>query len=148
MTSFEPASENYRERTRAIFKKAPFIQDLGIELSDLAPGRVESRLDLQPKHMQQDGYVHAGVLATMADHTAGAAGGSLIPDGVIVLTVEYKVNLLKAAQGKALFCRAEVLKAGRMLTVVESKVSTYGDEGRKLVASATVTLASVPEPAS
>jgi len=85
--------------------------------------------------------VHAGVLATVADHTAGAAGSTLLAADEYVLTAEFKINLLRAARGERLVCRAQVLKPGRILTVVESEVFSVTDEAPTLVAKASVTLA-------
>jgi acyl-coenzyme A thioesterase PaaI-like protein len=45
----------------------------GFEVLHVAHGIFETRLKLRPEHRQQDGFVHAGVMATMADHTAGYA---------------------------------------------------------------------------
>lgn len=134
---------NYLRVFREIFDQAAFIADVGIKLHDLGPGWCETRLEVQPKHLQQDRFIHAGVQATMADHTAGAAAGTLAKEGQLVLTVEFKINLLRPAMGQALRCRANVLKPGRTLTVAESEVwAAEGDE-EKLVAKATVTLAVV-----
>ena len=57
------------------------IADLGIEPISAADGTCVTYLDLQPRHLQQDGFVHAGVQATMADHTAGGAAGTGPPTG-------------------------------------------------------------------
>ena len=80
----------------------------------------------------------------MVDHTAGASGWTIAPPGTAVVTVEFKVNLLRPASGGRLVCRAEVIKPGRMVTVVEARVHSHGDAEGKLCAIATVTLASVP----
>jgi len=40
----------------------------------------------------------------------------------MVLTAEYKINLLRPALGDRLRCRATVLKAGKTLIVAESEV--------------------------
>lgn len=121
--------------------QAPFIAELGMALTGLGDGWAETRLAAEPRHLQQDGFIHAGVLGTIADHTAGAAASTLAGPGVKVLTVEYKLNLLRPAKGEIVRCRADVLKAGRTLTVAESEV--YVDQ--KMVAKATVTLAVVGE---
>lgn len=127
---------------RRIFSDAPFMKDLGAEVVSVAPGVVQSRLDVETRHRQHNGYLHAGVAATMADHTAGAAAATLTPPDKIVLTVEFKLNLLRPGVGDVLTCRAQVLKPGRMLCVVESEVF-MADERERLVAKATVTLAYV-----
>jgi len=134
---------NFRENVRWIFESAPFIGDLGLTLADLGPGWCESVLEVGPKHLQQDGYIHAGVQATMADHTGGGAGGTMVKEGETVLTVEFKINLLRPAQGDRLRCRAKVLKAGRTIIVSESEVFAVKDGTEKMTAKATVTLAVV-----
>ncbi len=136
-----PQNPDYRSALAAIFDQAAFVADIGIRLRDVGPGWCETALDLLPRHMQQDNVVHAGVQATMADHTAGAAGATLIGEDQFVLTVEFKINLLRAAQGERLRCRAQVLKSGKTLTVVESEVYCYTQEQASLVSKATVTLA-------
>ncbi|HNR33210.1 MAG TPA: PaaI family thioesterase [Candidatus Hydrogenedentes bacterium] len=135
--------EGFREHIREKLQQARFIRHLGIVLADLGPGWCESTLEVADMHLQQDGFVHAGVVATMADHTAGVAAGSLAVPEVVVLTVEFKINLLRPAVGDRLRCRARVLRPGRQLTVAESEVFAGGDDGEKLVAKAMVTLAHV-----
>jgi uncharacterized protein (TIGR00369 family) len=82
----------------------------------------------------------------MVDHTAGASAWTLAPPGTAVVTVEFKVNLLRPASGARLVCRAEVIKPGRTLTVVEARVHSHTDTEAKLCAIATLTLAAVPAP--
>ena len=134
---------DYPAKVRHIFAAAPFIAELGIELDDVGEGHCQSRLALARRHCQQDGFVHAGVLATMADHTAGAAAGTLVRADQTVLTIEFKINLLRPAVGDARRCRAAVLRQGRSISVVESEVFARRDGREVLVATATVTLAVV-----
>ena len=144
----ETRNPEYMTFVEDLFEKAAFIADVGYRLVDAGPGRCDSELRVLPRHLQQDGYVHAGVQATMADHTAGAAAGTLIARGEQLLTVEFKINLLRSGRGERLVCEARVLKPGRTLIVVESVV--YGLEGEKraLTSKATVTLAALEGRAS
>ena len=111
-----------REELEQIFNAAPFMANLGIRLVSLGSGTCETELDVELRHLQQDGFVHAGVQATMADHTAGGAAATLIEPGHIVLTAEFKINLLRAAKGERLTCRSKVLKPRSQLIGVESEV--------------------------
>ncbi len=129
------------DEIRRLFDTAPFIRDLGMALVSIAPGRSETKLLLAERHLQQDGVVHAGVLATVADHTAGTAGASQIEAGAYVLTAEFKINLLRAARGECLHCVGTVLKPGRRLIVAESEVFDGSPDHSRLVAKAMVTLA-------
>lgn len=142
----EATNPNYKAAVREIFERAAFVNDVGIRLAECGPGWCESVLAVSPRHYQHHDFVHAGVQATIADHTAGAAATTLIRDTELVLSAEFKINLLNTARGETLKCRAEVLKAGRMLIVVESEVFARSGEKERLVAKATVTLAVVARP--
>jgi uncharacterized protein (TIGR00369 family) len=131
------------QKASEIFRSAPFVAALGIELESIASGECVATLDLENRHLQQDGFVHAGVQATIADHTAGTAAATLMADGQIVLSVEFKINLLRAARGQKLLCRAKVLKPGRRFSVVESEVTCIDGDGARLVSKMTATMAYV-----
>lgn len=127
-----------------LFATAPFIRDLGLRLKEIVPGKCATMLALAKRHQQQDGLVHAGVLATVADHTAGTAGASLIAAGQYVLTTDIKISLMRAASGLRLHCQARVLKSGRRLIFTESEVFCEdAHQQHVLVAKAMVTLAVV-----
>ncbi|MDQ3369433.1 MAG: PaaI family thioesterase [Myxococcota bacterium] len=137
-----PRDPEYRRQVEQIFH-APFVQALGIRATRIAPGEIESELVVRPDHLQQDGVVHAGVLATLADHSAGGAAGTLAPAGHGILTIEFKINLLRPASGRILRCRAIVLRPGRTVTIAESEVSAGDGDTFRLCAKAMVTLAVV-----
>ncbi len=129
------------------FRDAPFVEHLGIELEALGDGWCEAGLKLVDWHLQQTGVAHAGVVATLADHCAGAAAFTQLGADERVVTVEYKINLLRGAQGERLRCRAQVLKRGQTLTVVESEVHAEAGGRRQLVAKLNATMAVVRLPA-
>jgi uncharacterized protein (TIGR00369 family) len=138
----------FMDEIHRLFDTAAFIRSLGLKLVAIAPGRCETELVLASHHLQQDGVVHAGVLATMADHTSGTAGASIIGADAYVLTAEFKINLLRAARGERLHCVGTVLKPGRRLIVAESEVFDGDPDSGKLVAKAMVTLAVMTKPST
>jgi len=75
---------------KEIFQNAEFIRSLGIELTSCGRGWWETRVNVAPTLRQQHGFIHAGVLMTLADHTCGAAAASTVPEGRDVITVENK----------------------------------------------------------
>ena len=97
------------DTARALFARAPFIADLGIEPVALGEGRVEAELRLAPRHYQHTGQVHAGVMVTLADHSMGIAAQTLAGDAVVI-TAELSTRLLRAARGERLFCEARIIK--------------------------------------
>ncbi|HEX4947574.1 MAG TPA: PaaI family thioesterase [Blastocatellia bacterium] len=128
---------------REIFKAAPFIRSLGMELASLKAGECSSTLEVRTDHLQQNGVVHAAVLTALADHTAGGAAASVLPAGSYPLTAEISLTLLRSAKAARLRCVARVLKAGRAVVFVESEVLTAEGESSELLVKALVTLAVV-----
>lgn len=125
------------DAVETVWNEAPFIEEIGLVMESFEPGKVVSSLRIEPRHRQQHGVVHAGVIGTMADHTGGTAAMTVTPEDTTVLTIEYKINLLRPARGDRLVCIGVVLKEGRNIVVSESEV--FDDD--RLVAKATVTLA-------
>ena len=76
-------------------------------------------------------------------HASNKSAATLNAPHVNVLTIEFKLNLLRPAQGERLVCRAEVLKPGRTITVVESTVEAVAGDKRTLVSKATATIANM-----
>ncbi len=121
-----------------------FIEDIGYKAIHYERGYLESRLKILNRHRQQDHYIHAGVIATMADHTAGYAAFSLVPEDHRILTIEFKINFLRPAYGRALICKSRILREGGQILVGESEVFDQRRGGEEeLIAKAMVTLRSI-----
>jgi len=121
-----------------------FVKTCGFKLDLLERGRAKSSLEVTEAHSQQDDFVHAGVMATMADHTAGYAAFSVVSEDSRILTLEFKINFLRPAIGDVLICRAKVVKEGKNILVADSEVYSQRDGVEKLAAKALVTLMAVP----
>ena len=128
---FEYLAKDYRQG---------FPAHCGFKVDRVGSGIFETRLAVKAMHRQQDGFVHAGVMATMADHTAGYAAFTLVPENQRILTIEFKINYFKPALGDALFCRSRVVHPGKKIIVSESEVFSLHKSSEKLVAKAMVTL--------
>jgi uncharacterized protein (TIGR00369 family) len=131
------------DRVRASFARQAVMDLVGARLVRVAEGEVEIALDVSPKVSQQHGFVHAGVVATIADSACGFAGLTLMPEGAGVLTAEFKINLLAPADGERLVATGRVVRAGRTLSVTQGEVHAERAGERKLVAIITATLAVV-----
>jgi len=107
---------------------------IGAELTDVAPGYCAISLVPRPEIAQQHGYVHAGMVAAIADSAGGYAGFTLFPADASVLTVEYKLNLLAPAAGERLLAEGFVVKTGRTLAIVRGEVHAERGGTRTLVA--------------
>jgi uncharacterized protein (TIGR00369 family) len=131
------------QELRAFFALSPFMQDLGVCPTGVGAGTVATALDIAPRHHQHTGQVHAGVMATLADHSMGAAAQTLAPAGFWAITAELKTSLLRPGKGERLVCEAVVIKAGRSLSFTEAAVYAESQGQRTLVMKASATMALV-----
>lgn len=108
---------------------------LGAILESVAPGRVEILLPFRPELSQQHGFFHAGIISTIADSAGGYAAFTLFPPDAGVLTVEFKVNLMAAADGERAIAVGEVIRTGRTLTIC--RIEAYVEKGGRRTHCAT-----------
>jgi uncharacterized protein (TIGR00369 family) len=133
--------ELIRNQVRYIFDTANFVRELGMKLTLIEDEYCETMLVPGERHRQQHGLIHAGVMATMADHTSGCAARGAVGLDHDVVSVEFKINFLRPAVADRLRCRGRVLRAGKMLVICESEIFAEKDSEEKLVSKAMVTLA-------
>ena len=118
-----------------------FTRLVGAEVVSVDPGAVVMAVNRRPEVLQQNGLFHGGVIAYLIDNATTAAAGTLIDRAArSVITAEYKINLVAPSTGDRLTCRAEVVKGGRTLTVVDAKVFCRTDGEERLVAVALATI--------
>lgn len=141
--------ENYITEERANFLKDDYCQGFidycGLKASSLSWGSFESEVHIKQNHRQQDNFIHAGLIATMADHTAGYSAFTTVDKGYRILTIEFKINFLKPAYGSALKCYSRVVNKGKQIIVAESNVFDVRRNSENLTAKAIVTMMAVPE---
>lgn len=131
-----------RDGVAAFFAAPGFAANLGVTFVDCGPGWCRTRLTLRDGHLQHTGVVYAGVLSTIADHTAGGAAMTSMAAGRVPVTVD-KIHLLRAARGTHLECRGDVLKSGTRITIVESTVTAVDGDSHTVVAKLSGTMAPV-----
>jgi len=120
-----------------------FIHYCQFEPEVVEYGFFQSRVTILEHHRQQDGFIHAGVMATMADHTAGYATFTTVPEEFQILTIEFKINFLRPAHGEALVCRSKVIREGKQIIIAESEVFDIREGTETMSAKAMVTLMAV-----
>ena len=134
------------ELARDALDEQPFSRLLGASLTAFAAGCAELTLLLTPDLNQQHGFVHGGVVSTMADEAISFAAGSVL--GASVLTAEYKINFLHPARGERLVARGRVVSHTQRQAVCTGEVWAVSDAGETLCAMAmgTVVTPSKTEP--
>ncbi len=140
MSNFQPPDAVYELRVRENFGRQSVMRLLGATLARVEPGEVDILLPYRDDLTQQDGYLHAGIITTVADSACGYAAYTLMPAGSNVLSVEFKVNLLRPASGDTFVAEARVLKAGGMLTVTRCDIYGRSADQSKLIATMFATM--------
>jgi uncharacterized protein (TIGR00369 family) len=140
----EPISAEYADRIRAALASQGFLQLVGAEVDEVGAGFLVMSVGYRRELTQQNGVFHGGVIAFLVDTATTAAAATVLRAGYNVITAEYKLNLVSPGVGDRLVCRAEVIKPGRMLTIVEAKVHAHAADTAKLVAVGLATIANVP----
>ena len=96
---FDVKDPDFRGRVRASFDEQAVMSTIGASLSKVEPGEVEIEMPYRKDLTQQNGFVHAGVLATIVDSACGYAAFTLMPPGASVLSIEFKINMCSPAVG-------------------------------------------------
>ena len=140
MTAFTAKDPDFGERIRVMFSRQPFMVAIGARVSHVAPGETDIVLPHRADLLQQHGYFHGGVTASIADNAAGCASTSLFDIDSGPLTSEFKICLLAPARGDKLIARGRVIKPGRTLTVARADVFGISGDAEIHVATALVTI--------
>jgi 1,4-dihydroxy-2-naphthoyl-CoA hydrolase len=106
---------------------------LGVEIEEIGPGRVRSRLSISPVHHAPNGYLHAAVVVGLADTSCGYGCVASLPDGAVgFATIELKTNFIGTALEGVIGCQAVLSHAGRTTQVWDATVTHL--DTRKVIA--------------
>ncbi len=125
--------KSFEAAVRQTFTQQRFMAALGAKLIRVADGEVDIELPFSDQLGQQNGAVHAGALAAIADSACGGAALTRMPPGSDVISVEFKLNLLAPAVGERFIARGRIVRSGKTLTVCTADVIAL--PGNTLVAT-------------
>ena len=117
-----PRDPDFEHRVRDSFVRQRFMATLGATLDVVRPGEIHIGFSHRAELTQQHGFLHAGVLASVADSACGYAALSLMEPGCGVLSVEFKINMLAPAAGERFVAIGRVVRSGRTITVCSGEV--------------------------
>jgi uncharacterized protein (TIGR00369 family) len=113
-------------------------RQFGFTLREAGPDAVVIGMRVAKRHLQVHGVVHGGVLAALADTAGGLSIYFHLPHGSRVATVEMKINYLETVARGEVLARAQVLRLGKNLGVVDCDIT---DDAKRLVGKALMTFA-------
>lgn len=105
---------------------------LGIEILDLAPNTVGSRMPVKKLHFAPNDFLHAASVVALADTTCGYATIAHLPEGAqSFTTIELKSNHLGTVREGSIACVATAQHLGRNTQVWDAVVTDEAN-GRKI----------------
>lgn len=113
----------------ASYRDFGFFGYIGLEMTHSEEGRVSGRLRIGPEHRNRAGFVHGGVLCSMIDFGACAAGLHAPPahEKRMAITLSLTTQFTRPAADGGLRVEGKMLSAGRRTYSAEAHV--YDDAG-------------------
>ena len=124
-TAFVPIRAGTGPWTLEEIHRAPsqgFQRLLGIELRDVRPDGVTAAIRIAPHHLNSVGFVHGGVLLSLADSLGAMGAVQVIGADQRTATLESKANFLRPTQGPTVVARCVPLHVGRRTSVWSTTV--------------------------
>jgi 1,4-dihydroxy-2-naphthoyl-CoA hydrolase len=126
--STSPTFEHYNEDIAQRFLEASQAVTglpgyLGIEITQIEPGRLAARLAVRDELLTPFGNLHGGVMAAFVDHVLGCVLYPLIEPGQWAATTEFKLNYLAPARAGHLIGDSTVVSLSRRTGVVRVEVT-------------------------
>ena len=119
-----------------------FYRWAGVEVIDASPGVVEIAFEANPQHLNLQGLVHGGILATLADTAMGLAVRTVLEPGRRHVTVQLGIEFLSPGRPGRITARGRSVKIGTQLGFAEADVMNAGG---RLLARAHSTLSVTTE---
>jgi len=117
------------DKLKDIFSQIPHCNALGMEITDLTPGKAAVRLEYTQNIVAdpKTGQVHGGVISTVMDTVAGMAAISAVSEDTPVATLDLRIDYLaRADSGKTIIGEAECYKLARNVAFVRG-IAHHGD---------------------
>ena len=110
---------------------------LGLETVETGDGTATVEMTPTEDMANHSGFVHGGMISTLADSAMGRSLRTLTPGVVRAMSFDLKLNFISAARiGETLRATGRVVHGGRRTVVTECRVE---GPGGKLVATASGT---------
>ncbi len=141
MENFQSKDPNFETKIKQRLSGQHFMHLMGFDLIDIQAGLVKGEMMLSQKHLQQYGFVHGGVTATILDITMGFAAYTLMPVGKGVVTANISIDYLNPGDGEKIIAIGEVEKPGSKMVFTTGRVFVEKNGIRKQIATARAVMA-------
>ena len=110
------------EALRARVAASGFHSWAGIEVVSATPGEVTVATTVSERHLNLQGLVHGGLLASLADTACGLSIRSAMEPDRLHVTTDLDIHFLSPARPGRLLGRGKAIKVGRSLAFAEASI--------------------------
>jgi len=107
----------------------PFADLVGFDVAVVEPGRARAELEVRPEHRNPNGVPHGAVVFALVDTSMGGATMSVLPEGRFCASIEVHLRFLQPALGTHLVADTRVVRAGKRIVSLESRVTCGAPRG-------------------
>ena len=115
------------EKLQRYFNNDRFAAMCGLEIVECRPGYSRVQVQINDSHLNGAGYVHGGLLFTLADFCLGTAANAY---GHIALRVNSNITFIAKSSGGTLI--AEAVEIGRSNPLFTYDVNIFSETGELL----------------
>ena len=123
---------------RARVARSAFHSWMGMELVRATAGHVEIAMEATDHHLNLQGSLHGGVIATLADTASGLAVRSMVPAGRRHVTIQLDVRYLTPGRPGRITAVGTTVRVGSQIAYAEADIRDGTD---RLLARASATVA-------
>lgn len=134
------------ELVKGVTARSGYTNAMGTTVLFAEPGEVHMRLQQRPDLLQFNGFFHGGVISGLADHAAGGAVTTALPEGKIAVTIDLHINYLAPANGESIIAKAKAVQIGSTVCTANVEVFAVEQSKEKLCSFAVVALRVVNMP--
>src|SRR5258708_31290746 len=115
--------------------KIPYWQTLGVQLKEVSTGKAVFEAQVRPD-LLQNGILHGGVLASIADSACAVAAISKVYPRAYATTINLRVSYLKPVVSGTFRAHGVCIRAGKTILFSEAEVfnAAGGRVGRAALA--------------
>jgi len=137
-----PLAFPHFERLKLLFESEPAYQLVGIKLTSLAQGSCITTTPVKQELLHHRGAVQGGIIATIADATAGHAALAALPQEAVpddIATIEFKTSYFRPALAEELVCTSNVTFTGGRVVFCNAQIYLNEPLPENLCAESTLT---------
>lgn len=129
--------KNIYENIKNKFESEGFLSFTRMKLEHIEKGKVIISCENKKELSQYLGYMHGGMITSLADTAGGQAASTMLGEDAKIVTSELKIHFLKPVVCKKVIAVGEVISAGKKLIIVESVIK---DEENNMLAKMIATM--------